>query len=49
MLCGVLVLQSKKHLLVEKKKRDASIGFIKELKDEEKVLNVELFGKEENV
>jgi len=36
-------------LLVEKKKRDASVRFIKELKDEEQVLNVELFGKEENV
>lgn len=46
LLSGLLLLQTKKHISVEKKKRDDMILFLGGLKDKEKDFKVNIFGSE---
>lgn len=44
-----MLLQTKKHILIEKKKRDDMILFLGGLKDKEKEFKVNIFGNESDV
>lgn len=48
-MSSLLLLQTKKHIFVEKKKRDDMILFLGGLKDKEKEFKINLFGNESDV
>ncbi|KAL4479994.1 hypothetical protein ABPG74_020510 [Tetrahymena malaccensis] len=49
LVSSVMLLQTKKHMMVEKKKRDDMILFLGGLKDKEKEFKVNIFGNEQDV
>ncbi|EAR92111.2 EF hand protein (macronuclear) [Tetrahymena thermophila SB210] len=49
LVSSVLLLQTKKHMMVEKKKRDDMILFLGGLKDKEKEFKINIFGNEQDV